>query len=82
MKTAQDTCALNTPGDLPNPGIIPMSPATPALAGGFFTTSTTWEAPRIIEGIETQNEFRKFNQQFQENDFISFNNNLYYLGIL
>jgi len=23
----------------------PMSLATPALAGGFFTTSATWEAP-------------------------------------
>ena len=29
-----------TPGDLPNLGIKPMSPA---LAGGFFTTSSTWE---------------------------------------
>ena len=28
------------PGDLPNPGIEPVSPA---LAGGFFTTTTTWE---------------------------------------
>ena len=27
-----------TPGDLPNPGTEPMSPASPALAGGFFTT--------------------------------------------
>ena len=27
-----------TPGDLPGPGIKPISPATPALAGGFFTT--------------------------------------------
>ena len=26
------------PGDLPNPGIEPMSPDSPALAGGFFTT--------------------------------------------
>ena len=25
------------PGDLPNPGIEPMSPASPALAGRFFT---------------------------------------------
>ena len=25
------------PGDLPNPGIEPRSPASPALAGGFFT---------------------------------------------
>ena len=27
-----------TPGDLPNPGIKPTSPKSPALAGGFFTT--------------------------------------------
>ena len=26
------------PGDLPNPGVEPMSPASPALAGGFLTT--------------------------------------------
>ena len=26
------------PGDLPDPGIKPTSPASPALAGGFFTT--------------------------------------------
>ena len=26
------------PGDLPNSGIEPMSLASPALAGGFFTT--------------------------------------------
>ena len=26
------------PGDLPNPGIEPMSPVSPALAGRFFTT--------------------------------------------
>ena len=32
------------PGALPNPGIKPMSLTSPALAGKFFTTSTTWEA--------------------------------------
>ena len=32
------------PGDLPDPGIEPESPKSPALAGGFLTTSTTWEA--------------------------------------
>ena len=32
------------PGDLPDPGIKPTSLMSPALAGGFFTTSTTWEA--------------------------------------
>ena len=32
------------PGDLPHPGIKPASLMSPALAGGFFTTSTMWEA--------------------------------------
>ena len=32
------------PGDLPDPGIEFASLISPALAGGFFTTSATWEA--------------------------------------
>ena len=32
------------PGDLPDPGIKPVSLKSPALAGGFLTTSATWEA--------------------------------------
>ena len=32
------------PWDLPNPGMERVSLTSPALAGGFFTTSTTWEA--------------------------------------
>ena len=36
--------AILPPGDLPNPGIEPMSLMSPALEGGFFTTSATWEA--------------------------------------
>ena len=32
------------PGDLPDPGIQPVSLMSPALAGGFFTTSASWEA--------------------------------------
>ena len=31
------------PGHLPDPGVQPASLRSPALAGGFFTTSTTWE---------------------------------------
>ena len=30
------------PGDLPDPGIEPVSLSLPALAGGFLTTSATW----------------------------------------
>ena len=37
------------PGDLPDPGIEPSSLISPALAGGFFTTSTTWEAPDKLQ---------------------------------
>ena len=35
-----------TPGNLPNLGIKPTSPASPALAGEFFTT----EPPRSCKG--------------------------------
>ena len=36
------------PGDLPDPGIEPVSLKSPALAGGFFTTSATWETLRSL----------------------------------
>ena len=32
------------PGDLPDPGIKPMSLKSPSLAGSFSATSTTWKA--------------------------------------
>ena len=35
--------AFPPPGDLPYPGIKPASLTSPALAGGFFITGTTWE---------------------------------------
>ena len=41
-------------GDLPDPGIKPMSLMSLALAGGFFTTSTTMGSPQgtCIERLE------------------------------
>ena len=45
-----------SPGDLPDPGIEPVSLVSPALAGGFFTTSASWEAQGYIY-------FDKINQQ-------------------
>ena len=39
------------PGDIPDPGIQPASLMSPALEGGFFTTSTTWEVPPWRSGI-------------------------------
>ena len=38
-----------SPGDLPNPGIEPESLLSPALAGGFLTTSATWHAKYCME---------------------------------
>ena len=35
------------PGDLPDPGIEPMSLMSSAVAGGFFTTSALWEAQNL-----------------------------------
>ena len=37
--------------DLPNPGIKPTSPMSPALAGGFFTTEPT----RLLLGVKDRN---------------------------
>ena len=41
------TIHRDLPGD-PDPGIEPASLKSPALAGEFFTTSNTWEAPMCI----------------------------------
>ena len=32
-----------SPGNIPDPGIEPMSLVSPALAGGFFTTVLSWK---------------------------------------
>ena len=39
-------------GDLPDAGVKSGSLASPALAGGFFTTSATWKAPYTLETQE------------------------------
>ena len=42
------------PGDLPNPGIESTSLSSPALTGGFFTTSLTWtECRKKLEAVVT-----------------------------
>ena len=47
-----------SPGDLPDPGMEPMSLASPALAGGFLTTSATREAPLLVFGHLFSSNFR------------------------
>ena len=43
--------AMPSSGDLPDPGVEPVSLMSPALAGGFFTTSATWEA--LSDSVKT-----------------------------
>ena len=42
------------PGGLLHAGAEPLSPMSPALAGGFFTTSTIWEAQLLNAGESIQ----------------------------
>ena len=42
-----------SPGNLPDPGIGPGSSTSPALAGRFFTTSTTWVADSLESTTKT-----------------------------
>ena len=53
------------PEDLPDPGIEPISLASPSLEDSFFTTSTTWEAHEShththIHTVIIQSEFCRF----------------------
>ena len=47
-----------SPGDLPNPGIKPKSPASPALAGGFSTTEPPGKLP--ISSVQSLSCVRLF----------------------
>ena len=43
-------------GDLPNSGMEPTSLTSPALAGGFFTTTATWKAQLRGKSLELRAE--------------------------
>ena len=49
------------PGDLPHPGIKPMSLMSPALAVRFFTTGATWEARlSLLSSVQSLSRVRLF----------------------
>ena len=48
----------HSPGNLPHPGVEPTSLISPALAGGFFTTGTTWEA--LPENFQLSSNFHYY----------------------
>ena len=56
------------PGDLPDPGMEPTSLTSPALAGGLFTTSTTWEAHTEVQTTE---------MKFSQNPYLPLGYTLY-----
>ena len=45
-----------TPGYLPDPGITPTSPESPALAGGFFTPEPPGNPRRAQRALQTRGE--------------------------
>ena len=54
------------PGDLPEPGIEHQSLMSPALAGGFFTTSATWEAQVWLSEKAVSSSFAQNDQGRQD----------------
>ena len=46
------------PEDLPDPGFKPKCPASPALAGGFFTTEPPGELPKPVREMLLVYHFR------------------------
>ena len=44
--------ALPSSRGLPDPGVKTVSLTSPALAGGFFTTNTTWGALLVAKSCE------------------------------
>ncbi|CAI9180381.1 unnamed protein product [Rangifer tarandus platyrhynchus] len=48
--------AISSSRDLPDPEMEPASLTSPALAGGFFTASTAWEAP--VRSLQRQTSLR------------------------
>ena len=57
-----------SPDDLPDPGIEPASFTSAALAGRFFTASTTWEADSLES--TTRTGFRCFVKGLQSKAYI------------
>ena len=55
-----------SPGDLPDPGIEPTSLMSPALAGGVFTTHSTWEASANQRKSQSSLTRAAFPQRFQQ----------------
>ena len=60
------------PGDLPDPGVEPLSLRSPESAGRFFTTSTTWEAMHLSEPITASCGFGSHLHRFWSKEIFFF----------
>ena len=49
---------FSSPGDLPDPGTEPMSPASPALGGAFLTTEPPGKSQKSPRRSPISNRFR------------------------
>ena len=49
--------------DLPDPGMEPVPRLSPALAGGFFISSTTWEALPCVMEIKMEETLFRLQKQ-------------------
>ena len=59
-------------GDLPNPGIKLTCLKSPALTGGFFTTSTTWEVPlKCILDLNSPYSYHPISSFYERNTWKS-----------
>ena len=53
-KNIRGGCHFLTPGDLPDPGIKPISLVATALGGGFFTTAPPGKSMVLVQAQTNQ----------------------------
>ena len=78
---SRQNTAVGCHGNLANPGIEPKSLLCPALAGRFFTTFATWEAPEVEHTTSLWPSYsiakyltKKWNHMFKDWDMIVYGN--------
>ena len=57
-------------GDLPGPGIKPTSLASPALAGGFFTTEPPGKPKATMPQLKQTNRKKQSSDRHAVDDFV------------
>ena len=71
--------AISSSRGLPDPGIQSASLASPALAGRFFITGGTWEAPCVYMDVYVKNEHRNMFTAVQQDWKLSLKGQIAYI---